>query len=424
MRRSWLASYPLPSRLLNFNIPARPGAVDRAGGLPQARRAMALVLLSEIRGHGAQIEVLRRICAASQPAHAYLFQGPDGIGKQTIAWALAARLACLKASGRDDACGRCRSCRALKRGNHADISLLVRDGASIRIDQVREAGKRLRFDPVIGRCKVLIIEDADRLREEAANALLKTLEEPPPRTHFILLTGKPQLLLRTILSRSQTVRFTSLAHEDICAILEAEGRSPEAARVAAALAEGSLARARPLCQPDWLAAVDEVARFTLSLRAVNSCEGPAFVSAFTTRWGKLEAMVERVAEVEKGPTSSVAEARALAQGQPAPVRKKRAAAAAPKRRVARLDRDALIWAVDAVRLVLRDAMLVAGGIDAAGLPHGRHAAELNALAARADARRIIQAIEACENLERRFVYNPSPRLALEAVLVEAAQVLG
>ena len=385
---------------------------------------MALVLLSEIRGHGAQIEVLRRICAAAQPAHAYLFQGPDGIGKQTIAWALAARLACLKAKGRDDACGRCRSCRALKRGNHADISLLVRDGASIRIDQVRETGKRLRFEPVVGRCKVLIVEDADRLREEAANALLKTLEEPPPRTHFILLTGKPQLLLRTIISRSQSVRFTSLAPEDVCAILETEGRSAEVARLAAALSEGSLARARPLCQPDWLAAVDEVSRFTLSLRAASSCEVPGFVAAFTTRWGKLPLIDEPVAEATGMVTSSVAEARALARGQPIPVRKKKAPAKPPKRRVARLDREALVWVVDAVRLVLRDAMLVAGGIDAEGLPHGRHAVALRELAARADAGRIVRAIEACEKLEQRFVYNPNPRLALEAVLVEAAQVLG
>jgi DNA polymerase-3 subunit delta' len=383
---------------------------------------MALVQLSQIRGHGAQVEVLRRICAAAQPAHAYLFQGPDGVGKQTVAWALAARLACLQADGRDDACGRCRSCRALKRGNHADISLLSRDGASIRINQVRDAGRRLRFDPVIGRCKVLIIEEADRLREEAANALLKTLEEPPPRTHFVLLTARPQLLLRTIISRSQVVRFSSLAPEEICAILEAEGRDAGAARVAAALAEGSLARARPLCQPDWLEAVDEVVRFTLALGETPACHVPAFVSAFTSRWNQLEALgAEEAAEVD-APTSSVAEARALARGQPIPKKRKRAKPA--KRGPARLDREALSWAVDAVRLVLRDAMLVASGIDAEDLPHARYAVELRALVARSDARSVVKAIEACERLERRYVYNPNTRLALESVLVEAARALG
>ncbi len=384
---------------------------------------MALVQLSQIRGHGAQIEVLRRICAASQPAHAYLFQGPDGVGKQTVAWALSARLACNKASGRDDACGRCRSCRALKRGNHADISLLSPKGANIRIDQVREASRRLRFDPVVGRCKVLLVESADRLREEAANALLKTLEEPPPRTHFILLTSKPQLLLRTIISRSQAVRFSNLAASDICAILEAEGRDPQAAHVAAALSEGRLSRARPLCQADWLAAVDQVVRFTLSLGSNGASHVPAFVSEFIGTWARLEPLDAQEAADEPAPTSSIAEARALARGQPIPVKKKKKSVKTTRRGPARLDREALAWAVDAVRLVLRDAMLVAGGLDADSLPHARYATELRALAARADVGRIVHAIEACERLERRFVYNPNTRLALESVLVEAAQAL-
>ncbi len=382
---------------------------------------MALIQFSQIRGHGAQVDVLRRICASAQPAHAYLFQGPDGIGKQTIAWALSARLACLCAEGRDDACGRCRSCRALKRGSHADISLLSCEGTGILIKQVREASRRLRFEPVIGRCKVLIVEEADRLREEAANALLKILEEPPPRTHFILLTSRPQLLLRTIVSRSQAVRYSNLAPEDVCAILEVEGPDSSAARVAAALSEGSLTRARPLCQPDWLEAVDEVVRFTLSLGETAACHVPAFVSDFITRWNKLAAIATQEAAAQEAPTSSVAEARALARGQPIPKKKVRVKAA--RRGPTRLDREGLVWAVDAVRLVLRDAVLVASGIDPEDLPHARYAADLRALAARTDARSIIGAIEACERLERRYVYNPNTRLSLESVLVEAARAL-
>lgn len=379
---------------------------------------MALVTFADVRGHTAQIEVLRRICASAQPAHAYLFEGPEGVGKQTVAWALAARLACLRAKGNGDACGRCRSCRALVRGEHADLGLLQKDGTGIKIDQVRSALKRLRFEPVLGRCKTLIVESADLLREEAANALLKTLEEPPPDTHFILLSSRPQRLLRTIISRCQALRFSQLAPEDVRSLLVDEGHPADVAAVAAALSEGSLARARPLCHADWLQAVDEVAQFTLSLDSRPVSDAAGFVEAFSSRWAELEKVgAPDETPDEPAPTSSVADARALARGLPPAVKKKRAA---PARKGRGLDREGLVWAADVIRVVLRDALLVAGGLSAHDLPHARYAEALEHLADGAGCAGILGALQACDQLDERLTFNPNARLSLEALLVQAA----
>jgi DNA polymerase III subunit delta' len=336
-----------------------------------------------IAGHGAQIDVLRRICASEQPSHAYLFEGPTGVGKQTVAWALAAHLACLEPSV-DGPCGACRSCRSLQRGEHPDVSVLSRDGANIKISQVREALKRLRFDAVLGRAKVLLIEDADRLREEAANALLKTLEEPSEGTHFVLVTSKPQLLLDTIRSRVQALRFGPLPVQDVQALLVADGHDPGDASIAAALALGDLGRARALCNPDLLAVVDEVVRYVLELDRAAPSSAALFVEQHTARLASVDG--------SKG------------------VR-------------AKLDRERLAWTLDVVRAVLRDVMLAASGIAAETLPHARYKEGLAATSERVEAVAVARVLESIDGLEENLVYNPNPRIALEAQLVTAASLL-
>ena len=352
---------------------------------------MAFMTFAAIRGHAAQIAVLRQICASRHPAHAYLFEGPPGVGKQAVAWALAARLCCLNADtgdangSLDDACGACRSCHALQRGEHPDIVLMTRDGAQIKIGQVREALKRLRYEPVLGRSKTLIIEDADTLREEAANALLKTLEEPAPATHFILVTSKPQLLIDTIRSRAQSLRFADLAPVDVQALLVADGHDPAAAQIASALAQGDLGRARELCDPNRLAIVDTVARHALALGTAPPSATPSFVDAITTAYSQL------------GTTA--------------------------KKGRARLDRGGLSWLLDVLRAALRDVMLTGAGLDPSTLPHGRYADELGAAAARVDPLAVAAVLDQIDQLEQDMAYNPNPRIALEALLVSAAGTL-
>ncbi len=393
---------------------------------------MSFRTFADIQGHGAQLDVLRRICASEQPAHAYLFEGPEGVGKRTVAWALACRLACERPDPVAGACGACRSCHAAQRGEHPDLTLLERDGASIRIGQVREALKRLRYEPVVGQVKALIVDDADLMREEAANALLKTLEEPPSRTHFVLVTSRPALLLGTIHSRSQSLRFAELATEDVAAVLRAEGVDAGLVAMAAPLSEGSVSRARTLCDPEWLRAVDDLVRFLLGLGQGSPLR---VAGAVETLGGALEGLAmgaapEEVAS-EAAPTASVTEARALAKaersGAPAKRKSKKALAAekeaAAGPRLKGLDRVGLAWALDVTRAVLRDAMLVAAGQPAAALPLARHADALEAFAGRTHAGHLAAALDVCLATEAGLVLNPNVRLALESTWLEVDRLV-
>ena len=339
-----------------------------------------------LRGHKSQIAALSRLVARDQPGHAYLFEGPEGVGKDAIARAFVVRLACLSAPPEaGDPCGQCRSCTAAMRGDHPDLGRLARDGVTIKIDQVRALLGRLRYEPVLGRIKSVIVESADLLREEAANALLKTLEEPPPRTVFVLVTHRPQLLLQTIRSRCQALRFAELSPADLTAVLAAEGIDPHAAQVAAALAEGSLTQARSLCDARRMEVVDFVARFTLALGTAPATDGVGFCDALGIR---IAAAASEEGEEAVG-------AKTLA-------------------------RQDLPWVLDVMRAVLRDAVLLGAGLAGAGLPYARLERELQALADRAEPQVILDVIDACERLETRLTINPNPRLALSALLAEAA----
>lgn len=340
---------------------------------------------SRIRGHRLQLDLLRRLIAAGRHGHAYLFEGPEGIGKLTVARAFVGRLACWGAAASDtDPCGHCRSCAALERDQHPDLTVLLRDGVSIKIDQVREALQRLRYEPVVGRIKAVIIDGADTLREEAANALLKTLEEPPPATVFVLVTSKPQVLLDTIRSRCQVLRFTDLPEADIAALLVAGGADEAMALTAAALAQGSLTQAQQLCDPGRLALADLVAEFALRLGA----DPPAAAAPFTDR---LIAHIGAASGDEKVKRD--------------------------------LGRDDLVLALDALRAVLRDVLMVQCGQDLQRLPYARHALALRQMAARVDPSRLARGIELCQRLEGRLSLNPNTKLAWVALLVELGTLL-
>ncbi|MBI4496152.1 MAG: DNA polymerase III subunit delta' [Deltaproteobacteria bacterium] len=200
-----------------------------------------------IRGQEEALAALRQALERDRLGHAYLFSGPDGVGKGLTARALAKAMICPSFPAAKEACGGCPSCLKVDSSNHPDLILVEPEGDVIRIDQVRVLKGRLRFHPLEGGRRACLIEAAERMNPAAANALLKTLEEPPAGTHFFLITARPHLLPPTILSRCQGVKFRSLTADQIREILEKEhGLEPPKAQFFAALAGGSAGRALAL----------------------------------------------------------------------------------------------------------------------------------------------------------------------------------
>jgi DNA polymerase-3 subunit delta' len=205
---------------------------------------------SRIIGHNRIVSLLNRSLETGKLSHAYLFEGIDGIGMKETALALVEAVFC---NGMDG-CGECPSCRKVGGLRHPDLHLVHPDGAFIKIDQIRDLQKELSLRPYEARKKACIIEGAERMNPSAANAFLKTLEEPPGEALLILLTSHGDGILPTIRSRCQYLRFPALPTEIIEADLRESGAEPEPSRVAAALAGGDLARARELISGDRLQA--------------------------------------------------------------------------------------------------------------------------------------------------------------------------
>lgn len=203
---------------------------------------------SDIIGQAAAVAVLRRSLAAGKTAHAYIFDGIEGCGKKKTATALVEAIFC----NGEEGCGHCPACRKIAALQHPDLHMVEPDGAFIKIDQIRDLQKELAFRPFEARQKACIIEAAERMNPAAANAFLKTLEEPPGNALLILLTTNIGSVLPTILSRCQRLSFSSIPQETIEAYLTGKGIAAETARIAASLAGGSLKTALEIASEETL----------------------------------------------------------------------------------------------------------------------------------------------------------------------------
>lgn len=203
--------------------------------------------LAAIKGQDRTIKLLQRSLETSRLAHAYLLEGPDGVGRRSTALALVRTIYC-KTPVNNDACESCIYCRKVSSGIHPDIHFLepLPDKRDISIDQVRELNQQLTIWPLEGQRRICLIEPTERLSEQAANALLKTLEEPPGNALFLLLTNQADLLLPTIRSRCQHLRFGLLSETVILELLQQQGYPPDQAQQMASLAEGSISKALSL----------------------------------------------------------------------------------------------------------------------------------------------------------------------------------
>lgn len=213
-----------------------------------------LFTFRELLGQEKAKTLLQRARQQRRLGHAYLFRGPGGVGKKRAATTFAAALNC-RQDDPSDACGVCPSCLKIATGNHPDFLTVAADGSSIKIQQIRELKKTLSFPPFEATHRVVLLADIQRMGREAANSLLKTLEEPPAQTILILTVEEADDTLATIRSRCQIVPFYPLAAEQIAKVLRDKIPSldPQAAGTVAALAEGSLGLALQLARQEMTA---------------------------------------------------------------------------------------------------------------------------------------------------------------------------
>jgi len=219
----------------------------------------------DVFGQEKPITFLKNAMKRGRVSHAYLFAGPRGVGKRTAAEAFARALH--RGEEPLDACDQCSSCLKMARGNHPDLLILVPEGQFIRIQEIRELQNQMRFRPFEGGKRVFILADAERMNSAAANALLKTLEEPAASNILILISSRPHQLPLTILSRCQQVRFGPLGREQIFAFLtEGMKMDGNTASVLAASAGGSIGRALELHNEAYLKLRENLLRIISEFR--------------------------------------------------------------------------------------------------------------------------------------------------------------
>lgn len=224
--------------------------------------------LRSVRGQSHATSLLLRALANGRVASAYLFEGPDGVGKERTARALAQASVCLEPRPDHDACGACATCRQVAAKTHVDVITLAREvdvlsqgehrpsdlKTEIVVEKVRLLqAERLAFHSHQG-SRWIIVRNAHEMNTAASNALLKTLEEPPKQTHFALITSRPTQLLTTIRSRCQRVRFAPLDDATVKELLVNGGTPENVAIEAARLADGSMTKASEFADPEILTA--------------------------------------------------------------------------------------------------------------------------------------------------------------------------
>src|SRR6478735_1983704 len=205
-----------------------------------------MTVWDELVGQRKVVEVLAAAAGGKGMSHAYLFTGPPGSGRSNAAVAFAAALQCERAG-----CGECHECHTVLAGSHADVAMVRTEGLSIGVKETRDLVRRSALAPVGRRWQIMIVEDADRLTEQACNALLKAIEEPAARTVWMLCAPTVEDVLPTIRSRCRLVTLTTPTADDVAAFLvRNDGVDPAHASYAARASQGHIGRARALARDE------------------------------------------------------------------------------------------------------------------------------------------------------------------------------
>ena len=211
----------------------------------------------EIRGHSRQVRILKSMLASGQLPHAFLFTGIEGIGKRTVATGFVKALNCLTLP--DDFCGQCLQCSKIDKQVHPDVMIVEPEKNVLKIEQMRELQQEIIYKPLEGKKKAVIIDAAEKMNAQAANCLLKTLEEPPEDTVLVLIAHSVSDMLPTVLSRCQRLHFSPLCDDDISSLLARQGMDAQQTGRLLPLAQGSLQRAIMFAGCDFVSRREKIA---------------------------------------------------------------------------------------------------------------------------------------------------------------------
>jgi DNA polymerase III subunit delta' len=374
----------------------------------------------EVVGQEPAVEVLQRTVASARSdgagmTHAWLFTGPPGSGRSIAARAFAAALLC---DEQDAGCGRCHSCRTVLAGSHADVTTLRTEGVIINRQQALDLIAVAQRRPSVGRWRVIVVEDADRLTEHSGNALLKAIEEPTARTVWLLCAPSADDVLVTIRSRCRHVALRTPPPEAVAALLvERDGVDPQMAVFAARAAQSHIGMARRLAT-DEQARIRrrEVLQVPLRLHGVGEAVLHAAQLLDTAKAEAEDATASRD-EAERVDLLRALGADPQARTQPPYVRAQlKSLADNQKRRATRFVRDMIDRSLLDLLSLYRDVLVVHAD-PAAHLVNAEMRPDVERLAQRLTPSHAVQCMDAIRDARDRIGANVAPLLALEAMAV-------
>lgn len=363
---------------------------------------------ARLAGQDHAVTVLREAVETGSTSHAYIFAGPEGVGRTLAALALAASLNCAEGG-----CGSCDVCARILRRVHPDIHVIAPEGAQLLVDQVREVLHSAARSPLEGRVKMFIFEDAHRMNPAAANALLKMLEEPPGDVVFILVTESPEDLLPTVVSRSRRVDFAPLGPRAIAAVLvEQHGADPARAAWAARTAGDLSTALRFVKDPD--APERHAAHLEIPGRLVRGGVGEA-VRCATEIAEEASAAGAALAKRHKEELKTLSEATGDARGT-ASIRKR--LEDRHKREQRRRETEAYDSALRDIAAFYRDVLAAAAGAPDDALINIEIAERVRRAAGVADPAWLLNAVRRIDTVRLDLTRNVVPLLALESLFAE------
>lgn len=349
--------------------------------------------------------------------HAWLFTGPPGSGRSSAAIAFAAALICPEGG-----CGICVDCRTAKAGGHADVEVLRTEGLSIKVDEVRELLQRVAWAPSVGGWRVVVMEDADRLTESAANALLKAIEEPGARTVWLLCAPTLFDVLPTIRSRARHLQLRTPSASEVADVLvRRDGISPAMADFASRVSQGHIGRARHLASDESIRSRrNTIMNLPFTITDISS----AFAAAATlVELATTEANAQSDARSEKE-----SQELGLAWGQGATGRGMATGGAKAlkelekeqKSRATRMVRDSLDGALLDLATLYRDVLILQSSVGDS-LINKEFAEKIAKLAEQKRPEKILEKIDAIMQARTNLSFNAAPLLTVEALMCVLAR---